>query len=347
MGAQVPSPVPLRVIAEQANVSRMTVSLALRDDPSLSEATRVRIRELAKKLGYRPDPDVARLMERIREKRTRHLPNLIAYLTAYEKPWGWKNEPTQRLYFEGAQRRALECGYELSEFWLREPGMTDKRLSDIIRNRGIDGALVAPLPHPEPLFQHFRWSHVAAVELGYSLRQPALHRSCNHQFQSMLLLMEKLMELGYRRPGLAVAADQDDRVNHHWRAAFFTGQSLWWPGREAAPLLARDWKLETFRGWILDQRPDVVITVGEEAAAWLRELDIRVPGDIGMANVDLRPHMTGTTGIDQNSEMVGAAAVDHLLSLLHHNERGIPSVPRIIMVEGRWVAGKTTRRIKS
>jgi LacI family transcriptional regulator len=339
--------ITLKHIAEIAQVSRMTVSLALRDAPALPEATRKRIRTIADRMGYRPNPDIARLMEVVRAMKTRTEPSKIAYLTAYKNRSDWKREPTQWLYFEGAQQRAQECGYELEEHWLRAPGMTDRRLSEIIRNRGIEGAIVAPLPASDPIFDGFQWDYVSAVELGYSLPRPALNRACNHQFQSMMLLARTLHEMGYRRVGLAMGRDQDDRVNHHWRAAFSAAQSLWAkPADRIPPLFAENWTKSSFQRWLRANRPECVISIGRGVAQWLDEMGLETPDDIGLANVDLSPDMKTITGIDQNSHQVGAAAVDLVISQLRHHERGIPPVPRIVMVEGTFVPGKTTRVLR-
>jgi LacI family transcriptional regulator len=279
--------------------------------------------------------------------KTRTEPNKIAYLTAYKDRSAWRQEPTQWLYFEGAQRRAIECGYDLEEHWLRAPGMTDRRLSEIIRNRGIEGAIVAPLPASEPIFDGFQWEHVSAVELGYSLRRPSLNRACNHQFQSMMLLARTLYEMGYRRIGLAMGRDQDDRVNHHWRAAYSAAQSLWEkPAHRLPALFANSWTKTVFNRWLRANRPECIVSIGRSVEQWLKEMGLRTPDDIGLANVDLSPDMTTITGIDQNSHRVGAAAVDLVISQLRHHERGIPQVPRIVMVEGTFVQGQTTRVLR-
>jgi len=335
--------ITLKDIAEAAGVSRMTVSLALREDRSLPETTRSRIKAIANKLGYQPDPDLIRFMEVIRAKKQKGVPSKIAYLTAYENRFDWRKESTQWLYFEGAHGRARECGYVLEEHWLREPGMTDRRLSEIIRNRGIEGVIVAPLPGHEPIFDGFCWDYASSVELGYSLSRPALNRACNHQFQSMMLLFLSLSDFGYSRIGLAMPRSQDERVNHHWRAAFLTGQSLRTkPARHLAPFLPEKWSKSAFEEWFRKSRPDCLITIGRDAAGWLARMGIRTPRDVGLANVDLSPDMHGITGIDQNSRKVGAAAVDLLISQMRHNERGIPAVPRIVMVEGTFIRGSTT-----
>jgi DNA-binding LacI/PurR family transcriptional regulator len=53
--------ITLKDIALKAEVTVACVSLALRDSPQIAAATKVRIRDLAEKLGYRPDPALAAL----------------------------------------------------------------------------------------------------------------------------------------------------------------------------------------------------------------------------------------------------------------------------------------------
>ncbi len=348
-GAPTVPRVSLKDVAEAAGVTRMTVSLALRNHSSIPEVTRARIREHAERLGYLPDPEVARVMGSIRARRRSHRPTTIAYITAHENRFEWRNHPTHLAYHDGAERRAAECGYNLEEFWLGEPGMTARRLGDVIRNRGINGVVVSPFPWAQPLFDEFPWKFFSAVALGYSMVQPALCRACNHQFQSMQLLVAKLWRCGYRRIGFAMERDQNDRVRHNWRGGFMSDDAPL-PGWPVVPfLLHEDWTRDRFAAWLELEKPDVVVTAGPEVERWLAELGLRTPRDIGLANVDLVPVMAEhkVTGINQNSPQVGAAGVDLLITLMNSNERGVPRVPRILMVEGEFVQGKTTRAIST
>lgn len=69
MGAKQRTPTPqnavrMRNVApRKAGVSVSAVSLALRNQPRVSEAERERIQAIVPRLGYRRDPEVARLME--------------------------------------------------------------------------------------------------------------------------------------------------------------------------------------------------------------------------------------------------------------------------------------------
>jgi LacI family transcriptional regulator len=56
----------LQAVARALGVSRSTVSLALRDDPRISDATRRRVRRAAEDLGYTANPLIATLMSTLR-----------------------------------------------------------------------------------------------------------------------------------------------------------------------------------------------------------------------------------------------------------------------------------------
>jgi len=58
----------------------MTVSRALRGEPRVAPATRERIVALAEAMRYRPDPDLARLMHRVRSRKTVKIRAVIAVI---------------------------------------------------------------------------------------------------------------------------------------------------------------------------------------------------------------------------------------------------------------------------
>jgi hypothetical protein len=46
----------------------------------------------------------------------------------------------------------------------------------------------------------------------------------------------------------------------------------------------------------------------------------------------------------KNSFQIGIMAVDLLVDMLHRNERGVPAMPYMLMVEGSWCEGRTLRQ---
>jgi LacI family transcriptional regulator len=85
--APAPRRVTLRQIARTARVSVMTVSYALRDRPEVSPTERARLRALAEKLGYRPDPLLTHLMQHLRSHRRIKPTANLAVLTSLDAPF--------------------------------------------------------------------------------------------------------------------------------------------------------------------------------------------------------------------------------------------------------------------
>jgi LacI family transcriptional regulator len=53
------------------------------------------------------------------------------------------------------------------------------------------------------------------------------------------------------------------------------------------------------------------------------------------------PESCDCAGTGRGIESVGAAAVDLVVQQLEHNERGIPEVPKTVLIDLEWVDGKT------
>jgi hypothetical protein len=52
------------------------------------------------------------------------------------------------------------------------------------------------------------------------------------------------------------------------------------------------------------------------------------------------------SGTDENTLTIGVAAMDLLVTLMHRNERGVPTTPRTVLIDSKWVPGTTVRRIR-
>jgi LacI family transcriptional regulator len=75
-----------KTIAEEAGVSRMTVSMALRDHPRVAPETRERIKAIAIRQGYTPDPNLTQLMRYLRKRDISKEEPVIALLNGNTKP---------------------------------------------------------------------------------------------------------------------------------------------------------------------------------------------------------------------------------------------------------------------
>lgn len=335
-----------RDLARLARVSHTTVSLALRGHPSIPAETRQHILNLAERHHYRPDPALAALNAYRIHRATPSFHGLLAWLTCFPSPTGWRGMIQAEGYFLGAREKAERLGYRLEEIWAAEPGLTSKRLTQILLARGVQGLIVAPLPqaHGEiPL----EWKHFSAAVLGYSLERPHLHVVMNHQFRNMKQLVHQLGSIGYRRIGFAMPSVKDERVDHNYLSGYWIAQqSLPAGSAQLRPLLAETFDQVSFIRWFRRQRPDAVVVSASDAYAvidWLKQEGLRVPADMAVAVASVPFGDKVISGIDENVRMVGAMAVDTVVGMIHRNEFGVPANPWRILAEGTWFQGKTVR----
>ncbi len=332
----------LRQLAALAGVSRTTISLALRNHPSIPVSTRDRIQAIARQNGYRNDPLVTTLMNELRKSRKNRFVEKIAYLTNWNTEDEWRKSPNEVHFYEGARRRSGELGYEIEAIWARQPGVTKARLSKILYARGIRGVIIAPLLRP---LGHFTldWAQLAASTISYTIFKPNLHRCTHSHFSGMLMTLRTLKHHGYKRIGLAYLADSDQRVNHGWQGAYLHHYYNKPPDRRLEPLLITRWDQAQFIEWFERNKPDVVVSNYEEPLYYLKKMGYRVPQDMGYANLDLVPG-SNYSGIDQLPDNVGAVAVDLVARQLQNNEFGLPPHALTVQVDGLWRNGTTTVR---
>lgn len=334
----------LKDVAALAKVHHTTVSLALRNHPSIPETTRARIRALAEKIGYRPDPMLASLMHYRRSQQPQQRQSVIAWVTNFPTRNRWRQTRVFQELHDGAAARADQLGYKLEEFWLRDEGMSLARAQQILRTRAISALLLAPQPEPDAELA-MDWSDFSAVTLGYTLVKPRLHLVSNHQFASMTRLMQRLTLLGYKRIGLALPTKLDQRVQHGWVGAYLAEQLPLPLARRLPPWVFTSFSTTELKRWLTRHRPDAVITPTEAIWEAIPSLGYRVPDDIGLAHPSVPSPDDGRSGIDENSRAIGAAALDLLSGLWQHHERGVPTEPHFLLIKGRWVQGRTVRDI--
>lgn len=336
--------VTIRDIARSLGCHHSTVSLALRDDPRLPVETRKRVREAAEKMGYRPDP----MVQALAVYRTAVKPAIdhgkLAWLSNEREPQFGPNYAFRR-YADGAAERAAVLGYRLEEFVLRSPGMTPRRMVQILQTRGITGILVAPQPTRRIRARiRMDWTTFSAVAIGYSLAWPPLHMVTNHQYNTAKTAFRKLTSLGCRRIGICIYRVVNERCNGGFLGGYLSERLRWPKEMQIEPYVYDRRDTKQMKAWYHENRPDAVIVHDSRDIEWMeQELKLRVPEDICM--VCMGETTKGYAHISQNSHEVGVAAVDLLISMIQRNERGIPEIPRRLLIEGTWNDGYSVRRV--
>lgn len=328
-----PARITMRQIAAAAGVSVATVSMALRNSEKITPETRAKVREVAEQLGYRPDPLIAALSSRRRERNLNNL-DVIAYVTAYPTREGWRDNRFAPAAYDGACARAAQRGYRVEHFWLRDEHMTSRRLASILQARGILGVCFAPFPDVVPQFS-FAWDHFCSVAMGYTMLRPGLHRASPHQFQGMQLTLNTLRQRGYKHIGVALGKRVSKIVAKNWIAAVLLFQYN--HGRSAATCLVyEESDRQELAAWMKTSKPDALVVSDVYLIEWIKEIGIRIPEDLGVVPLERYP---GYAGLDQKPAMVGAAAIDLVIGMIQRNETGLPADPKVVMVEGAWVEG--------
>jgi len=332
-------------VARKAGVHRASVSMALKNHPNIPPHTRDRILRIARKLGYSPDPMLSALAAYRSRLRTATYHGTFAWLTNSAFGFDWRDRrarPHFSDYYEGAQQRAAIYGFKIETFDLHSPQMTPARLAAVLRARSISGVLLCPQPRPDTTMA-FPWDAFSIVTFGYTLAAPRLHTVTAAQYRAMLQTMRELRQLGYRRIGLALHQEHDQRTDHNYLAGYLVEQQL--ANAPPIPPLTADYAdTAALEHWWLQHRPDAIVTGNYRLLEALRRLGLRPPRDVGVACPVLPTPDTDLAGVVENSVHIGEVAVDVLVPMLQRSERGIPSSPHRVHVEGLWRPGKTVRR---
>lgn len=329
----------VRMIAERAGVSSATVSLALRQHPRISAGTRKKVLRAAQELGYRPDPEVAKLMHHLRTRRPPGFQSTLAAITTI--PAG-SELPYVKEMVRSATERAQALGYAMMILRIGHEDTRRPDLERMLRARGVEGVLLLPVASPRRFDTLMDWKNFAVVSATNGVLAPEFHRVVPHQFNNMMAVCERLTAQGYRRIGLALHSRQDLTVGHSFSAAV-VWQNVLGGAERVMPLVFEGENTAELKRWHASERPDAIITSGEaEARAVARELGLRVPGPVAFAVANCSGDGI-FAGIEERPREIGATAIRLLTSLVQHGEKGIPDVPTVTMIKGEWVNGKSVR----
>jgi DNA-binding LacI/PurR family transcriptional regulator len=326
-------PVRLSEVAREAGVSIATASHALSGKGRLPDATRSRVREVAQRMGYRPNVAARSLAG----GRTRLIAVAFSLSNALPRPL------TDVDYFNHAIRaataRALEHDYALviapptpqTEVWSRLP---------------FDGVVVFDPVEGDPVVTEFRERRVPMVLSGRDPSGGSDYRVDNDQVAGTRTVLDHLSQRGGRRIAL-LAGDTHDAFTEDTVVTY----REWCIERGCEPQvtmvkLGRMSRVaEAARVLEGDHPPDAVYANDELLGVALlraaRRQLLDVPGDLMIAvAADRQPADTPVTLTTLELDAAGTAeqAVDMLIDLLE----GRPPAERVRLIPTRLVTGDST-----
>ena len=337
----------LRDIAAQAGVSVASVSMALRSCGTISNARAESLRKLAESMGYRPNPLLASLAAKKFRTGKSVLGTPVAILNF---PISAKGEDSQSLitdmYIGDLKKESYQRGYSASVFsYPFEGGI--RQLERVLYHRMVQGIILHGSVDQSGVLDEFDWSHYAVVQCARFHISPQFHTARSNIFQSVKLAFEKILALGYRRIGLAIARHdiplEDDQARHG--AAVAVSTSSLPPSQRLPIFLGSINDREAFKEWVRATKPDAVLGFSLRFYWLLHEMGFSIPEEIGFASLHLPNKRTKDfSGLLQNNTAIARQSVVLLDQLVREQQRGIPDLAMHTLIPSTWVDGVTLRR---
>jgi LacI family transcriptional regulator len=331
-------------IAAKVGVHVTTVSLALRDHPSIPPATRATIRAIAAELGYRRDP----LLDALNFHRSRLAPQTHSVSSAFvvhasaSRLFGGRHY--QPLVYAGAKAAAEAHRHSLDIFVVGREHLAPARLNSILSSRGITGILLSTFEIDLEQLD-LEWDRFCAVKIECLRLAPHLDSVSSDQLQVARLAMRHLRKLGYRRIGLATAHEDQARLAESFGMGVLLEQASLPEAECVAPLIFSLAEVPMLTqwvpAWIREQKIDVVISNWNELLDTFATAGVRLPDDVAFASLDVPPSLPHVAGVVQNHRLVGQRAMEQLAIMAEVHQHGVSPAQTITYIPGYWQDGVT------
>lgn len=334
--------VTMRMLAEQLGVTKTTVSLALRDNPSISKETRERVVKLARELNYRPDPAISAIAASRWNNGCPDRHRVIVFLCHARASF----RPYQEGYLAAAQERAAEFGYKVEPFLVDEYP-TAAAITRVLQARGIRGILIPQIPNPDSTrVMNIDWNKFTAVCCGIGRVRPPLHTVSDNMLVNTRKLWELAYKAGFRRIGAAVHL-HDPVAEDDWNrlgASYAAQEILGIPHADRIPPMTGGfYDDEVIYEWYRKYQPDLIIGFNQDTGESLKRKGVRFPQDAEFLSLMTEPE-SPWSGFVRPLPLVAQNAVDLLVTEIRENQWGLPALPRFTLVSPEWNLGSTFTR---
>jgi len=331
--------ITMSTIAKELGVTKTTVSLALRNHPSISTKTTQRVKDLAAKLNYRPDPAISAIATQRWSKGSPDRHRVIAFLCNAPDD----DNESQMRYFPSARDHASELGYKLEIFNVDEYPSAQS-INRVLYARGIRGVVIPPINNPSSQrIAKLEWSKFTSVCAGIGRVRPALHTVTPDTFSHTQLVWKILQQAGYKRIGAALYRHEpiahDDWLRYGATTSSINFLNL--EQSESIPIFTGDFAdSQSLLDWYDKHRPEVVLGFNDSVCEQLEEGGVDVPGETQFVSLLSKPG-SKYSGIIQLFDEIARKSIDLLDSEIRHNHWGMPDHPFVTLVRPQWNRGST------
>lgn len=332
----------LKDLAQECGVSVATVSKALNGQPDISEATRARVREAARRMGYVPNMAA-------RSMKTNRTYN-IGVLFVDEQQSGLAHEYFSAV-LDSFKVRVEQLGYDIT-FINRNLGGRTMTYLEHCHYRGVDGAVIACVDFNDPQVIELVNSDVPVVTIDHVFNNRMAVLSDN--VMGLSALVRTAYAQGHRR--IAFIHGERTAVTENRLAGFY--KSCDELGLEVPDAYVREGiyhdaarcAQETKALLALPQRPTCIIFPDDFSALGgynaLAEAGLSIPDDISVMGYDgiylSRVVNPSLVTYQQNTAALGQTAADKLIELIEHPR---VTLPEQIRVSGRLLLGRSVRSL--
>ena len=325
-------------VARLAQVSQSAVSRAFTPGASVSEATRAKVEDAARKLGYRPNAIARSLITR----RSRMIGVVMSYLDNQFYP----------VVLEKISQRLQHDGYHVLLF-IADTREVDSVLAEILQYQ-VDGLVLASTSLSSALALRCADAGIPVVLFNRTIRDSQNCSSVtSDNYEGGRLVARHLVETGHQRIAY-IAGMEDSSTNLDRERGFRDG--LTEQGRrcfaravgnydfEQAKLAAR----QLFAG-AAPMRPDAVFVANDHMAIAVMdtlrmELGLRIPVDVSVVGFDnVRQAAWGSyqlTSVDQDAD----AMIEATARLLLDQVDGEVQSKAVVLPARLVVRGSSARR---
>lgn len=317
-------------IARVARVDKSTVSLALSGHPRIPEATRARVRAVAERLGYVPDPALASLAAQRWQGRRDHKGVVLAFVCDDLRA----AEPELRAYLAGVRRQAQLLGYGVEVFSLADYPSAGALLR-VVAQRNLRGMVIGQSRRdlPEALLAA---GEPPRVHCGF-LRDVA----CD----TVRPDLAAAVNLAWRRLGAAgrrvVFGLEVERGLHSDLAILGAVRALAEAAGRSGPRVVVGWQGGAGEGFLeklrkVADRTDVLVVVNGKQRDAVRRARV-LPAGVPVVPLHVLPDDAADAGVDLRLEDVGRVAVNLLELKMRRVPLASAGFRQTLEVEPRWV----------
>jgi len=327
-------------VARAAQVSKSTVSLALRGSPLTAVATRQRIQAMARSMGYRPNM-VFSIMGSGNRRRRHAVDRVgVAYLHRFLEPAATGS----RANLEMLAREAGDYGLFVEAFDLARV-RSARTFTRTLYHRGFCGVIIGAVETPDSVAGRLDLADFSVVCQGGYFRDDRYHRVREDFFDGIRMAWERLCGAGHRRIGIAPCRHPQHYLDddHRLGAALSCLEELPESSR-IPPFTGGLGDRQGFLRWLRRWRPEAVIGFNSTHHWMMTEAGMRIPGEVAYAQMIVNPDDSpDISGIADTRAPSCRCTLSLLEQLIRNRIRGLPEHPTTVQISPQWHQGSTDR----